>query len=139
MKPWQLKKTTIPPQETPQGHPSQPNNENTGDAQEVMVKALIGQTLNQVSLLCALANLQRTAVQSNLATPKTEAALSFALWVMANHLTSTLDQLRTLIFTLPTLLRIIPSKAEAVEVCDSMQEVIDDVCWDVFGEPPEHE
>jgi hypothetical protein len=136
---WHTNRKTIPPQETQLELPLQHNNANTDAATEEMVITQIGQTLTQISYFCALANLLHTVAQSSLATPKTEGALSFALWATATHLTSMCARLKTSIFTLPDSLKIIPSRAEAITVVNDMMNVIYDVCWETYGELPDVE
>ena len=87
--------TTTAPQETQHEHPSPRNSANTAAETEAQIKLLIGAILMQLNFTGQFARSLEQVVQSNLATPKTAEALSYALWEMVNLTMSTLDQLRT--------------------------------------------
>ena len=95
MKQWHENLKTTLLKEMQQGRVSPLNNVNTADETEATLNLLIGQALTQTSLLCAYADFLRRASQFNSLTPVTVEALSFALWAMESHLTSTLDQAKT--------------------------------------------
>jgi hypothetical protein len=106
---WQAKKKTIPPPETPQEKQSPNNSENTVAETEETLRLLTGAMLTQASCTQQFATLLGLAALSNSATPRTVAALLFALSEMVSLTTNMCDQARALTSTLQRLRETLPS------------------------------
>lgn len=133
MRKWQGNLKTTPRKVTPLEKILQNNSVSTAVETEEQARQQIGQLLTQCSYFLHFATSLEQVVQSNLATPVMEEATSFALWVMANHLTNTCDQLKTSICTWHPYETITPNEHALWDGIDDCQALIDEVMYALFG------
>jgi len=124
---WQSRRTTTPLQETPPEQKSQPHNEKTAEEIEETRKLLIGALLTQASCTEQFATSLLLAVRSNLGTPRTVEALSFALSEMVNLSTSMCDQVKALTNILQRSRLTTPSDREVLLLTESMYYLMQNI------------
>ena len=119
---WQENRKIILPKATQQELPLPHNNEHTDEEIAEQANQRIGLMLQVMSCTAQYAQLLEQVAQSNLVTPKTVEAWSYALWAMVNHIMSMSAQLRTLASTLRPSLKITPNKEQITWACNKTEE-----------------
>lgn len=132
MKSWHANPKTIPPQEMQQELPLQHSSENTESVTVAQVIQQIGQLLTQVNYLELLSQPLRLDARFSLDTPVMAEALSFALWVTANHIMTTCDQLKTSINTSKHSPSIMRNNGEVYRAVNLLQDEVRKLLAEVY-------